>query len=271
MASPNRSQLIAGAAIAIATALAAAQGFAQTQGSGDEAAAAAEPPADTIIVPRLTDTTPPGHPGSKSPGDINWPDVRNSVGEMRKRDEAYERQMRAMSLSRDVSQEEQEKLRPKGLRSMTPGQLQSESVSAEEVAKTRVPLLVPVTAETVGTMRVIARENAYTAVGDLAGGASFEIAGTRMRVVVGDAGVAKMRMAQRKQFAAARIEGLDAPFVISHHEQGVDLSFSKFNCAYMITVYCPKPDSDSRCSQDDFVTSLASSIAILNESEGATP
>lgn len=270
MSSRYRSRLIAGAAIA-AGALAAAQGFAQTQGSGDEAAAETDAPAETIIVPRRSDTAAPGKPVLKEPPKIDWPDVRESLAEMRKRDEAHDRQMRAMSLSRDVPPEEQEKLRPKGLRSLTPAQLQSDAVSAAEVARTRVPLLVPATPDTVGKMRVIARENAYTAVGDLPDGASYEIAGTCMRVVMGDAGVARMRMSQRKEFAAKRIEGLDAPFVISRHEQGVDLSFSKFNCAYMITVYCPKPDSDSRCAEDDFVTGLASNIAILNESEGAMP
>jgi hypothetical protein len=259
--------MLAGAATG-AIALAAA--FAQTpEGSGDEESA--EAPASAVITPRRSESAPPGPVPEKAAPAIDWAKVREQIAETRKRDEAFDRQLRAMSQSRDVPAEERERLRPKGLRSIAPGQLQSKSVTAAEVARTRVPLLVPLTSDTVGALRVVARENAYTAFGDLPNGASFELAGTCMRVVGGPPEVVRMRMAQRKEFAAARIDGLDAPFVISRHEQGVDLSFSKFNCGYMITVYCDKPDADARCAEDDFVTGLASNTAILNESEGATP
>jgi hypothetical protein len=164
-----------------------------------------------------------------------------------------------------LTAEEQEKMRPKGLRAMSAGQYKN--VSPTEVRQTRVPVLAPLTADTVGALRVACRKNAFTAFGDLPNGAYFEIIGTRMRVVGG--GPETMALRSRAQSGAMpRLAALNAPYEISHHEQGVDLSFSRFNVAYQVSVLCADPESDARCTGDAYVTSLADNLALLNQEEG---
>lgn len=260
----SRLWCFAAAALSIA---AASQAWAQLSAAPTETAATDEeeslPPRP--IVPRRSDRRPPGIQTSKTSGPPDWQAVKTSVDDMRSRDAAFDRQMRAMTLSRVVPTEERERLRPKGVRAAAPQQFQR--VAPDEVLRTRVPLLAPVTAETVSNLRIAARENAYTAFGDLPGGGYFELIGTRMRVVGGPAELMKARTAQRKR-AVARLDSIDAQFLISRHEQGVDLSFSKFNAAYLITIYCPKADTDERCAKDDFILSFAENLALLNEGEG---
>lgn len=261
--------LAAGGAAGLVGLAALAQQQAPTTTAGTAADAADETPIDDgVIVPRRSDAGPSGPLGSKEPGGPDWEQVRATIAAMKERDAEFDRQLRAMQLSGQVSEAERERLRPKGLRAAAPEQFQR--VAVEQVKRTRVPLLAPLTADTVSSMRIVAGENAYTALGELPNGAAFELIGTRMRVVGGGPDFGKMRAAMRSR-AKARIESINAPYVLSRHEQGVDLSFSKFNCAYMITIYCPDPSGDARCSEDGFVRSLADNLAILNETEGGTP
>lgn len=234
-------------------------GAAATTASAQEAGAAQDERARVITptrsAPRLA------RPAlEKSAAPIDWQAVRDLIRETRERDQAFQRQAQTSTTAARPPAP-----RPDGLRALSPRQLGR--VDLREVAQTRVPLLAPVTSETTPTLRVAARENAFTALADLPGGASVEILGTRMRVVGGGADAVKMRQAQRRRFQA-RLAGLDAPYVISRHEEGVDLSFSKFGAAYLVTIYCPKPDDDERCSKNDYVLSLVQNLSILNESEG---
>jgi len=222
------------------------------------------PPAETIVVPRLSDRA--GARPEKNSRPIDWEAVRALIQQTRERDADYERSLRAMALTRATTTEERERLRPKGLRSLPPTQLQR--VQPDRVAIPRLPVLAPVTTETVGSLRLAARENAFTAFGELPNGATFELIGTRMRVVGGSPEAAKARLAERRR-TLKRLEAIDAPFLISHHEEGVDLSFSKFNAAYQITIYC-NDKTDARCAADDYVVSLAESLVILNEDAGGS-
>lgn len=191
---------------------------------------------------------------------IDWQAVRGVIRETRERDRVFTQQGQSSVAATRAPAD-----RPAGLRALSPGQLGR--VDAREVAQTRVPLLAPVTADTAPSLRVSARENAFAALADLPGGASIELLGTRLRVVGGGDTIVKMRQAQRRRFQA-RLAGLDAPYVLSRHEEGVDLSFSKFGASYLVTIYCPKPDEDERCVKNDFVLSVVQNLAILNEAEG---
>lgn len=202
----------------------------------------------------------------KSAGAVDWQDVNEEVTKMRASEAQAQREVRAMELTRALTPAEREKMRPRGLRTASAKQFQR--MSSQEIGETRVPVLAPVTADTMGSMRVAARENAFTVFGDLPDGAYFEIIGTRMRVVGGTAATMEMR-AKSRSAALPRLASLDAPYEISRHEQGVDLSFSRFNVAYQISVLCQDPDGDARCAGDDFVMSLADNLAILNQEEGA--
>ncbi|MEQ8934759.1 MAG: hypothetical protein RIE56_03080 [Amphiplicatus sp.] len=239
-------------------ALFAAAGVALTAAAQQPDAAAQDERARIITPPRTAARLARPSP-VKNLASIDWAAVRETIRETRERDQLFDRQQQSSTFARAPAP------RPDGLRALSPRQLGR--VDAREIAQTRVPLLAPVTADTAPTLRVAARENAFTALADLPGGASIELLGTRLRVVGGGADVVKMRQAQRRRFQA-RLTGLDAPYVISRHEEGIDLSFSKFGASYLVTIYCPKPDEDERCTKDDFVLSIVQNLAILNEAEG---
>lgn len=257
------------AAATFACALVSMPMIGAAQSAGEPGAPLSEEaaPAERIVVPRLSDGDAPGTRGEKSDGPIDWEAVKAQIAKTRERDAEFDRSLRAMSLTRVVTTEERERLRPKGLRVLAPAQLPR--VSAERVAIPQLPVLVPVTAETAGSLRVAARPDAFTAFGELPNGATFELIGTRKRVIGGGPETMKARLAARRR-ALKTLEAIDAPFMISHHEEGVDLSFSKFNAAYQIAVYCENTE-DSRCAADDYVVSLAENLVILNEDAGGTP
>lgn len=223
----------------------------------------AQPPTDDDSERAVTPTRSApsrGADAEKTAAPLDWQTVRATLREGRARDDAYNRELQEPgALTRTA------RPRPDGLRSMPAGQLRL--VDPREVQQTRVPLLAPLTADTAATLRVIARENAYTATAELPGGALVQLLGTRLRLVGGGETRMRMRQAQRARFQA-RLAGIDAPYVVSRHEEGIDLSFSKFGAAYLITVNCPDPDEDARCADESFIRSLAQNLSILNESEG---
>lgn len=268
----NSTRLAVGALGVAACAIAAAA-VAQDK-TVAAAEATASPAADGVVVTPRKSRIAAAAEGLKSAsaepdkveGEVAWKEVREALDEMKSEEARVARETRALELSRPLSAGEREKMRPMGLRAMSAGQYKN--VSPTEVRQTRVPVLAPLTADTVGALRVACRKNAFTAFGDLPNGAYFEIIGTRMRVVGGGPETIAMRQ-QARQGAMPRLAALDAPFEISHHEQGVDLSFSRFNVAYQISVLCENPDGDARCAGDDYVKSLADNLALLNEEEGA--
>lgn len=205
----------------------------------------------------------------KSAGDVDWQAVEQDIDKAEASEADFERQVRTMELTRPLTEYEKDKMRPReGLRAAAPRQFQQ--VSAAEVAETRVPVLAPMMPELAGSMRVAARENAFTAFADMGDGDYVEVIGTRMRVVGGT----QATMAMRKKARSGdmpELAAMNAPYEISHHEQGVDLSFSRFNVAYQVSVYCKDPANDPHCSGDEFIVQLADSLVILNREEGAQP
>jgi hypothetical protein len=253
---------------------------AQTDGQTDGKAAlgavtTTAPPVDDapVIYPRRSRVksaaaAAPAAP-VKSAGSVDWAEVEGDLVKAEASEAEYQRQVRAMELTRPLTSHEKEKMRPQvGLRAASPREFKQ--VRATELNETRVPVLVPMLPEMRGTLKVAARENAFTAFGDMADGDYVEIIGTRMRVVGGTSAT----MAMRKKARAAdmpELESMNAPYEISHHEQGVDLSFSRFNVAYQVSVTCEDPAADAHCAGDDFAISIANSLAILNREQGAQP
>ncbi len=262
-------RMVAGAGVAMFIGVVT---IAAAQTGTDTASEAAKPgAANGPIVPRRSDRARASAPAARAAaptevaGKVDWAAVNAEVADTSEDDAAADRQIRAMELTRTVTPEERAEMQPKGLRSMAPRQWKN--VSASEVRQTTVPVLVPTYGEGVSAMRVAARENSYTAFCDLAGGAYVEILGTRMRVV--GAPGAERSTASLRSAATRRTASLDAPYTVSRHEQGVDLSFSKFNVAYQISVFCPDPVNDPRCATEAYAIELAESLALLNQEEGA--
>ena len=220
---------------------------------------------DLVIVPRRSSRTEPGVATAKTDGAANWDELRDDLKEKQAEQEAFDRQMRAMALSRVVTEAERERLRPKGLRAVSATQMQI--ARPERVASARLPVIVPLRSEIVNNMRAAVQPNAYTIFAELPDGAFFEMMGTRMRVVGGTDAVIKSRLTERRR-SVKRLEAIDAPYTISRHEYGVDLSFSKFNIAYLLTVECPEPETDARCADDAYIVSLTQDMGVLNADGG---
>lgn len=147
---------------------------------------------------------------------------------------------------------------PPGIRAVSAERLRS--ADAEEVARARIPVLLP--AELRDRMKVYGMENVYTATARIDAEARLLISGTCNRVVGGDPDV----VAFRKRIASQpqRLEGTRASYQMSRNDFGVDLSFSKFGCGYVMTVECGDPGADPRCAADDYVTGLAQSMILAN-------
>ena len=104
--------------------------------------------------------------------------------------------------------------------------------------------------------------NVYTATADIDAEASFSMTGTCNRVIGGDPDVVAFR--KRLAEAPRRLPGTNAEYHISRNDFGVDLSFSKFGCGYVMTIECGDPSEDARCSGDDYITRLAQSLILAN-------
>jgi hypothetical protein len=221
----------------------------------------------TAAIAPLRSDKPPGEPTRKVAGQPDWAAAREAVRKMRIRDGEYERRIRAITLSRKVTEEEREAMRPRGIRSATVEEFAQ--FSAGEIARTRVPMLAPMTPDMKGGARAYAREHAYAVVAHLPGGATIEILGTYLRAVGGGASTVKMRQTSRRA-AMRELASIGAPYLVSRHEEGVDLSFTIWNVAYFIGVTCPDPKADPRCAKDDFILSLADNLCLLNE-QGDAP
>ena len=77
----------------------------------------------------------------KSADPVDWNAVKEEVEEAKPSDAEFQRQVRAMELTRPLSESEKQKMRPKGLRTAAPQQFKR--VTSGEVRETRVPVLVP--------------------------------------------------------------------------------------------------------------------------------
>ena len=248
-----RTLVAAGAALVIA-------GAASAQPAPAEAPKAAPSDAERIITPRKSDAVRARAAlPQKQAGAIDWEAVRARVEATRVRDAEHEKRIAAGAPSRTANIQ-----RPGGLERIDPARLQSRLVTAARARATAVPLLVPSAPEFVGTLKIFPRPDSYAATARLADGTEIDVLGTRMRVVGGAAENIKLRAATRER-QTRRLADLDAPYVVSRHEEGIDLSFSLFNAAYLVTVRCADPEADARCTDEAYVAGLARRMGLLND------
>ncbi len=184
-------------------------------------------------------------------------DLRRTEAEDNERDTAAVRSLSNQTFAA-APQDAAPEPPPPGIRAMPAERLRSADVS--EVERARIPVLLP--AELRDRMKVYGMENIYTATARVDAEAQLLISGTCNRVVGGDPDV----VAFRKRIAEGprRLAGTGASYQISRNDFGVDLSFSKFGCGYVMTVECGDPGADPRCAADDYVTGLAQSMILAN-------
>lgn len=149
---------------------------------------------------------------------------------------------------------------PPGIRAMAADNLRN--ADEEEIDRARIPVLIPADPSVRDKIKIYGMENVYTATAVIDAEATLSITGTCNRVVGGDPDVVEFRkrLAERPR----RLAGTGASYHISRNDFGVDLSFSKFGCGYVMTIECGDPSTDERCSGDDYITGLADSMILAN-------
>ena len=149
---------------------------------------------------------------------------------------------------------------PPGLRSLSPDRLAG--IEREESDRVLVPLLLPAHPDIRDRLKLYGMENVYTATAEIDEHASLSISGTCNRVIGGDPRVVEFR--KRLSARPRRLGGTGAAYHISRNDFGVDLSFSKFGCGYVMNIECGNPADDQRCAGDTYITALAESMILAN-------
>lgn len=123
----------------------------------------------------------------------------------------------------------------------------------EELDKARLPVLLPDDGRMVERMRLFAKENHYVAAyRDDAH--SVQITGTRIAQ-----GKLEAKRAPERMKAMSDEEG----YVYQRTDYGCELSFTRYNVSYNISVECREPESDERCTGRDYVMQLAESLVYV--------
>ncbi len=135
-------------------------------------------------------------------------------------------------------------------------------VTQEEIEKPQIPVLIPAASEVRDQIKIYGMENVYTATARIDTEATLSISGTCNRVVGG----APETVAFRKRIAEKprRLASTNAAYYISRNDYGVDLSFAKFGCGYVMTIECGDPAADPRCAADEYISGLADSMFLAN-------
>jgi hypothetical protein len=119
------------------------------------------------------------------------------------------------------------------------------SLSKEDSDRIGLPVLLPARDEIANSLRLSPMDNLYTAT--LKDG-TVTITITGSRIVAGTAAPPP---------GGARSERIERT------DTGLDLYFSRFGAAYVISIECPSPDSDVQCANDDYALALKESLAVV--------
>ncbi len=149
---------------------------------------------------------------------------------------------------------------PPGIRRLAASRLKS--TQEDEVARARIPVLLPADPAIRDQIKVYGMENIYTATARIDAESSLTISGTCNRVIGGDPDVVAFR--KRLAEGPKRLAGTGASYQISRNDFGVDLSFAKFGCGYVMTIECGDPGADPRCAADEYISGLAESMILAN-------
>ncbi|MFP3945256.1 MAG: hypothetical protein ACLFWF_15270 [Alphaproteobacteria bacterium] len=127
------------------------------------------------------------------------------------------------------------------------------TVTKEELRKARLPVLLPDDGRMVERMRLFAERDRYVAAlreEDY----TVQITGTRI-----SQGTLKSEGAADRMRQMSDAEG----YVYQRTEYGCELSFTRYNVSYNISVECREPESDPRCTERDYVMQIAKSLVYV--------
>lgn len=136
------------------------------------------------------------------------------------------------------------------------GSLPKDAIAQEQRVTPTMPVLLPADETLIRSVRLLIEPNSYSASGDI-GGANVTVYGTHVfRRRAADDPVTRAAAAPRETLA----NGVQVR--VTTAESGIDLTFTRWGAAYLISVECEDPTMDRRCSDPGFIKSLAEKMAV---------
>jgi hypothetical protein len=126
------------------------------------------------------------------------------------------------------------------------------SLSQQDQDRIALPVLLPGREDLARNLRLSPMDNLYTAVFK-DGTATISITGSR---ILGSTPAPPL---------GARSERIERT------ETGLDLNFSRFGAAYVISIECASPQRDPQCVNDDYALGLKNSLAVVMPRENGGP
>lgn len=144
-----------------------------------------------------------------------------------------------------------------------PGQRQGELQAklpafVDQSAGANVAVLVPLSAAGAETTQLVTGRTFYNFSASYPGGLTSSVLGMCSGIrLPDDHPIVRSMQAEAKTRPV--LQGLGEPYQISPTEAGVQLSFSKFGCAYEIAVTC-----EASCNAERELLGIANSLAVIN-------
>lgn len=146
-------------------------------------------------------------------------------------------------------------------RIQSPASVQPSNPQAENARFTHLPVLVP-QRDALGMssepVTLLFPHEFFYALSITGEGVVIEVFGTRLVHAVAPDAISQRRLSA----------GGPGAYRISATEYGRELHFNRFGAAYSVTVECEEPETDARCSSDDYARALADSLVIVAGSPG---
>lgn len=137
------------------------------------------------------------------------------------------------------------------------GQLPDGAIVREKDVTPTLPVLLPAEPALIRSVRVMIEPNSYSATGDI-GRANVTIYGTHVfRKRAADDPIARAATSAPRETLANGVQ-----VRVSTAEAGINLTFTRWGAAYLISIECTDGDKDVRCSKAGFIKSLAEKMAI---------
>lgn len=138
------------------------------------------------------------------------------------------------------------------------GSLPDGAIVREKEVVPTLPVLLPVEPALMRSVRVFFEPNSYSASGDI-GRANVTIYGTHVfRKRAPDDPIARAAAAAPRETLPNGVQ-----VRVTTAEAGINLTFTRWGAAYLISIECEDINRDARCSDPDYIKSLAENMATI--------
>ena len=133
----------------------------------------------------------------------------------------------------------------------------------QETDPVRFPVLVINQQDALQNLKLYGQENAYFSTTMKDETVLIRISGAKKKLLLKEPPQSFTRLIV-KRGSRPTLPKLGAPYLITRSFSSTDLSFSLFGAGYVVSVICDDPQTDERCSKDDYIRGLGASLGLLN-------